>query len=320
MLKNRLSKVLIVALGTLLITVLLNWLNYTVFLGLFVGFLGWSTWEQKETAHQLLQRAQLENQMNLAMRTANSLLQNELQEVRMRSQTIKNQLETEIETKAQIEQRIRELSNQLSRHQTINQDYQAQINQLELQFSQSQSSQHQLIEQELKNRDEYISLIYDELKAEQSKRQEAEASVEQYHNQIQALGAETIALKESLGQANRKLEGFRIDQQPQVEEIEKTSGQYNLKFEYWGDFEDLPDREYKKVMGKLLALQSDPRPRDCDHLRKFISKHGKVYRVRSGDYRICYVIEESCAKQIRVLMVDNRNERIYDERLGSRLN
>ncbi|HEY9640604.1 MAG TPA: hypothetical protein V6C57_08970 [Coleofasciculaceae cyanobacterium] len=319
MLKNRLIKVLIVALGTLLITVLLNWLNYTVFLGLFVGFLGWAAWEQKETAHQLLQKAQLENQLNLEMQTANALLHNELQEIRMRSQTIKGQLDTELEAKTQIEQRIRELSRQLSGHKAISQEYQAQINQLELQFSQSHSSQHQLLEQELKNRDEYINLIHEEMKQEQRKRQQAEELVDSYCNQIQVLGAEAKALKESLGQANRKLEGLRIEQSPQAEAAEKTSGQYNLKFEYLGDLEDLPDREYKKVMGKILALQTDPRPRDCDYLRKFISKHGKIFRARAGDYRICYVIEESPVKQVRVIMVDNRNERIYDERLASRL-
>jgi mRNA-degrading endonuclease RelE of RelBE toxin-antitoxin system len=320
MLKNRLIKVLIVALGTLLITVLLNWLNYTVFLGLFVGFLGWSAWEQKETAQQLLQRTQLENQLNLEIRTANALLQNELQEVKMRSQTVKHQLETELAAKTQIEQRLRELSTQVSGHQTIRQDYQAQISKLELQFSQSQSLQQQRLEQELQNRDEYINLMHEEMKEENRKRQEAEILVETYFNQIHALRAETTGLKESLGQANRKLEGLRIEQPSQAQELEKTSGQYNLKFEYLGDLQELPDREYKKVMGKILALQSDPRPRDCDYLRKFISKHGKVYRVRSGDYRICYVIEESPGKQVRVLMVDNRNERIYDERLCSRLN
>ncbi|MBI4784419.1 MAG: hypothetical protein HY785_24330 [Oscillatoriophycideae cyanobacterium NC_groundwater_1537_Pr4_S-0.65um_50_18] len=314
MLKNRLVKGLIVASGTLLITVVLNWLNYTVFLGLFAGFLGWCAWEQTDTAHQLIQKTQLENQIFGEMRTETALLQNELKEVKIRSQLVADKLQSELQSKTEIELKTRELSEQLQSSRLSHKEYQTKISKLERELSKKQ-----VLQQEIANRDEYISLMHDAIDEEQSKRRQFEELVERYSNQIQALGAENIVLKESLGQANRKLGTTRVDQLLENDELEKTSGSYGLKIEYLGDLEDLPDREYKKVMGKIFALQVDPRPRDCDYLRKFISRHGKIYRIRSGDYRICYVIEESPIKQVRVLMVDNRNERIYDERLGSRL-
>ena len=314
MLKNRLVKGLIVASGTLLITVILNWFNYTVFLGLFAGFLGWCAWEQTETAHQLIQKTQLESQLHGQMRTETAFLQNELEEVKVRSQIFSKQLQVEIESKTEVEARFYELMEQLQTHQVSYKDYQSKISKLERELSKKQGLQQEII-----NRDEYISLMQDAIDEEQNKRQQFEDLVEKYSNQVQALGAENIALKESLSQANRKLGAIKIDSPQLDSETAKTSGSYGLKVEYLGDLEDLPDREYKKVMGKIFALQMEPRPRDCDYLRKFISRHGKIYRIRTGDYRICYVIEESPIKQIRVLMVDNRNERIYDERLGSRL-
>jgi mRNA-degrading endonuclease RelE of RelBE toxin-antitoxin system len=315
MLKNRLVKGLIVALGTLLITVILNWLNYTVFLGLFAGFLGWCAWEQTETAHQLIQKTQIEGQLHGQMRAETALLQNELKEVKSRSQLFSEQLQVEIESKTEIEARTHELLLQLQTHQASYRDHQSKISKLERELSKKQG-----LQQEIANRDEYIGLMQDAIDEEQSKRQQFENLVEEYSNQVQVLGAENAVLKEGLSQANRKLGAVKVDHS-QLEniELEKTSGSYGLKIEYLGDLEDLPDREYKKVMGKIFALQTEPRPRDCDYLRKFISRHGKIYRIRTGDYRICYVIEESPVKQVRVLMVDNRNERIYDERLSSRL-
>jgi mRNA-degrading endonuclease RelE of RelBE toxin-antitoxin system len=317
MLKSRLVKVIIVALGTLLITVILNWLQYTVILGLFAGLLGWCTWEQSETTHQLLQKAHIENQLNGELQTENTQLQRELKDIQARSQQLITQLQSERDTRTKLEQKTQELTEQLRSLEATNQAYQAKVSKLEAHVSKSQS-----LHQEINQQDEYISLMHEEIKQEQNKRQEAEALTESYFNQIQILSAENISLRESLGQANRKLEASRIEQasfSDEDSEIEKISGQYNLKFEYLGDFEDLPDREYKKIMGKILMLQTEPRPHDCDYLRKFLHRHGKVYRVRMGDYRICYVIEDSPSKQIRVLMVDNRNERIYDERLSRRL-
>jgi len=320
MLKNRLVKGLIVASGTLLITVILNWLNYTVFLALFAGFLGWCAWEQTETAHQLIQKTQLESQLQGQMRAETALLQNELKEVKVRSQVFSEQLQVEIESKTEIEAKIQALLEQLQINQVAHKDYQGKISKLERELSKKKE-----LYQEIANRDEYIGLMQDAIDEEQIKRQQLENLVEKYSNQVQALSAENTTLKESLSQANRKLGATKIDfakiDQTHLEngETERTSGSYGLKIEYLGDLEDLPDREYKKVMGKIFALQIEPRPRDCDYLRKFISRHGKIYRIRAGDYRICYVIEESPVKQVRVLMVDNRNERIYDERLGSRL-
>jgi mRNA-degrading endonuclease RelE of RelBE toxin-antitoxin system len=321
MLKNSSVKVLVVASGTLLVTLVLNKLQYTVALGLLAGVLAWRTWEQSETSYQLAQKIQAESEQITEVQAENTHLQTELEQMQLRSQEIGDRLERELATKIQSEEKISELSNHLKAIQISTTTYQTKARQLETRISESQTLQQDFttLQQELKNRDEIIDLMSEEIEQEHDQRKAAESLAEDYFNQVQILGAENIELKERLGQANRKLEAVKMEIAPFEDEPKPAIGHYTLKFEYIGDFDDLPDREYKKVMGKVLALQADPRPHDCDYLRKFNHRFGKIYRVRTGDYRICYTIEESPNKQIRVLMVDNRNERIYDERLSRRL-
>ena len=321
MLKNSSVKVLVVASGTLLVTLVLNKLQYTVALGLLAGVLAWRTWEQSETSYQLAQKIQSESEQTTEVQTQNTQLQTELQQMQLRSQEIGDRLAIELVAKVQNQERISELSDRLKAVQVSTNTYQTKARQLETRISESHTLQQDLttLQQELKNRDEIIDMMSEEIEQGQDQRKAAESLVEDYFNQVQILGAENIELKERLGQANRKLEAVKYEPASFADDPKPAIGHYTLKFEYIGDFEDLPDREYKKVMGKVLALQAEPRPHDCDYLRKFNHRFGKIYRVRTGDYRICYTIEESPSKQIRILMVDNRNERIYDERLSRRL-
>jgi mRNA-degrading endonuclease RelE of RelBE toxin-antitoxin system len=321
MLKNSSVKVLVVASGTLLVTLVLNKLQYTVALGLLAGVLAWRTWEQSETSYQLAQKIQAESEQTTEVQAENMQLQTELKQMQLRSEEIGDRLELELLAKAKSEEKISELSDHLKAVQISTNTYQTKARQLETRISESRTLQqdYATLQQELKNRDEIIDLMSEEIEQEQDQRKAAESLAEDYFNQVQILGAENIELKERLGQANRKLEAVKVEPATFEDEPKPAIGHYTLKFEYIGDFDDLPDREYKKVMGKVLALQAEPRPHDCDYLRKFNHRFGKIYRVRTGDYRICYTIEESPSKQIRILMVDNRNERIYDERLSRRL-
>ena len=53
------------------------------------------------------------------------------------------------------------------------------------------------------------------------------------------------------------------------------------------EIEHLPRRDIKAVLDKISSLAENPRPHDC----KKLSGQEK-YRVRCGDYRILYSIED----------------------------
>ena len=55
---------------------------------------------------------------------------------------------------------------------------------------------------------------------------------------------------------------------------------------------------------KLRALADDPRPQGCEKL------YGDIYRVRVGDIRIIYLINEG-DKRIEVGGIRRRSERTY---------
>lgn len=58
----------------------------------------------------------------------------------------------------------------------------------------------------------------------------------------------------------------------------------------------LPDRVASKLESTMLSLEVNPRPSGCKKL-----KGREAYRVREGDYRIIYEIEDNI---LRVLILD----------------
>lgn len=65
---------------------------------------------------------------------------------------------------------------------------------------------------------------------------------------------------------------------------------------------DLPKADCQRVVAKIQLLASDPRPHGCEKL-----SGAEKYRIRQGDYRILYEIDES-AKSVIVVKVGNRKE------------
>ena len=53
------------------------------------------------------------------------------------------------------------------------------------------------------------------------------------------------------------------------------------------EIKQLPKDDLKKVLAKIEGLSQDPRPSEC----KKLSAQEK-YRIRSGDYRILYLIKD----------------------------
>ena len=68
------------------------------------------------------------------------------------------------------------------------------------------------------------------------------------------------------------------------------------------EIDALPEKIYKRVIEKILALRENPRPSGC---RKLIS--GTGYRLRVGDYRIIYTIDDK-AKRVEIFAVIHRGK------------
>lgn len=53
------------------------------------------------------------------------------------------------------------------------------------------------------------------------------------------------------------------------------------------DLADLNRRDHKRVVARMQALAGDPRPHGCEKL-----SGEEKYRLRQGDYRIVYAIDD----------------------------
>ena len=70
------------------------------------------------------------------------------------------------------------------------------------------------------------------------------------------------------------------------------------------ELDGLQGVDYERVVGKLRALATAPRPRGCEKL------YDAVFRVRVGDFRIVYLIDEKY-KRIEVGGIRRRTEITY---------
>lgn len=72
--------------------------------------------------------------------------------------------------------------------------------------------------------------------------------------------------------------------------------------------EGLPPKIRKQVVKRARALHTQPFPASCKKLRDVETMDGDpIYRERSGDYRILYVVRENPAEVI-ILDIDHRKD------------
>ena len=62
--------------------------------------------------------------------------------------------------------------------------------------------------------------------------------------------------------------------------------------------------DYRRVVARLATLANDPRPQQCEKL------YDDIYRVRVGDIRIIYLIDEE-NRRVEVGGIRRRSERTY---------
>jgi mRNA interferase RelE/StbE len=70
------------------------------------------------------------------------------------------------------------------------------------------------------------------------------------------------------------------------------------------DLDKLPDNIFKLVDKRILSLQAEPRPRGCVKLK---GQTTDFYRVRQGDFRIIYEIDDENST-VKIREVTNRRD------------
>jgi mRNA interferase RelE/StbE len=70
--------------------------------------------------------------------------------------------------------------------------------------------------------------------------------------------------------------------------------------------EKVPHKERRQVIKKARALHANPFPQGCKKLQVFETDGGEsIYRERSGDYRILYIVRE---QEVIILDIDHRKD------------
>jgi mRNA interferase RelE/StbE len=69
------------------------------------------------------------------------------------------------------------------------------------------------------------------------------------------------------------------------------------------ELEDLPDHVHDRIVKRLLALEQNPRPRGVKKLKG----RAEEYRLRVGDYRILYVVDDAI-QVVEVIAIRHRRE------------
>lgn len=70
------------------------------------------------------------------------------------------------------------------------------------------------------------------------------------------------------------------------------------------ELDSLQRTDYQRVSARMRSLADNPTPRGCEKL------YDSIYRVRVGDIRIIYLIDEK-NKRIEVGAIRRRSERTY---------
>ncbi len=68
------------------------------------------------------------------------------------------------------------------------------------------------------------------------------------------------------------------------------------------ELEDIPKKELRKIVKKLQSLTNNPRPQKSQKL-----SHKEQYRIRQGDYRIIYSVQDK-ESTVHIVKIGHRRE------------
>ena len=68
------------------------------------------------------------------------------------------------------------------------------------------------------------------------------------------------------------------------------------------ELENIPKKELQKILKKIQALSSEPRPQGSQKL-----SHKEQYRIRQGDYRVIYSIDDDNLA-VNIIKIGHRRE------------
>ena len=84
--------------------------------------------------------------------------------------------------------------------------------------------------------------------------------------------------------------------------IQPTSYQVRIKRSAEREMDRLPNRTFQRVTQAILNLESRPRPPGCVKLRGI-----EEYRIRVGDFRILYTINDA-NRTVEIVAVGHRRD------------
>ncbi len=87
----------------------------------------------------------------------------------------------------------------------------------------------------------------------------------------------------------------------------KAQWQPLIKPAFLNDILKLPAKDMHQIMEKVTMLTQDPRP-DSKVKKQLVHLSGKLYRIRSGDYRIFYTFNQ---QYVSIHKIDRRDETTY---------
>jgi len=75
------------------------------------------------------------------------------------------------------------------------------------------------------------------------------------------------------------------------------------------ELKHLPKNQIKRITVLINSLSSDPRPRNCKKLKAY----NNLWRIRSGDYRIIYSIDDK-NKTVNILEIVKRQDAYFSKK------
>ena len=80
----------------------------------------------------------------------------------------------------------------------------------------------------------------------------------------------------------------------------------DIKYSAEKELKKISPKLYERVLQIMLSLENEPRPRGCKKLRSV-----ELYRIRSGNYRILYTIDDSL-QRIEIIGISHRKDAYRD--------